>query len=103
MLVSTLIGTILPVVVLAAPGLRERASSAATSDVIPAAALAVREGREAGLMARKLTTCAIVNVSSNVKCRYHANSKSEIITSFKNGVKNDYYCYASGECINGNW
>ncbi|KFY06164.1 hypothetical protein V492_08129, partial [Pseudogymnoascus sp. VKM F-4246] len=104
MFVSTLIAIILPLSALAAPSRPERGVTASEgiSAAIPKARQALREGREVGLEKRAQKNCAIVSSDGSVKCRYHANTNSEVITTFAPGTKHDFNCYASGECIGGN-
>jgi hypothetical protein len=103
MLVSTLTAFLLPIMgVLAVPA-RRGPGAAPVTEAIPKSRMAIREAEEVGLAKRTLEVCAIVNVSTHVNCRYHANTSSDIITTFTNGGKHDFTCYAEGECVNGNW
>ena len=42
-------------------------------------------------------------LASTLNCRYHANDKSDIITTFKKGQSIYFSCYSSGTCVSGNW
>lgn len=103
MLVSTLATLLLPVMgVLAVPA-RRIPDAAPVTEAIPKSRMAIREAEEVGLAKRALENCAIVNVSTYVNCRYHATTSSDVITTFTNGGKHDFTCYAEGDCVNGNW
>lgn len=42
-------------------------------------------------------------LASTLNCRYHANDKSDIITTFSKGQSIYFSCYSSGTCVSGNW
>ncbi|KFZ09282.1 hypothetical protein V502_08843 [Pseudogymnoascus sp. VKM F-4520 (FW-2644)] len=99
MRLSTIISVLLPVAaVLAAP---TAPIDVPITDAIPAERLALREGEDAGLVARKNQVCKIVG-TNQVNCRYQPTTKAGAILGFPRGSKHEFSCYKIGECINGN-
>ena len=51
-------------------------------------------------LTKRAETCAILG--TNVNCRYHPNTNSEVITQFSKGSQY-FTCTQWGTCVNGNW